>query len=143
MGQVSIHFNRPKRVLNKNCFSSHVVPQQQRSFSTWSSTFYFIIFIIKNDLNKSVKKIPKYITMLMLMIKTAVLAGNDPFLIKNIPQNRERFITQPKRMNRKFLKVDDLLLLFLPKKLFFILGMDFRSSTKFFSELLDWNSRGC
>ena len=28
----------------------------------------------------------------------AVFAGNDPFLTKNITQNRKRFITQPKDM---------------------------------------------
>ena len=29
---------------------------------------------------------------------TVVFTGNDPFLRKNIAQNRKRFITQPKHM---------------------------------------------
>ena len=31
-----------------------------------------------------------------LNVFTAALAGNDPFLIKNITQNRKRFITHPR-----------------------------------------------
>ena len=57
---------------------------------------------------------------------TAVLAGNDPFLTENISEDRKRFITQSKHIlikKKHFLKADDLFLLFLPKKFFFILGV--------------------
>ena len=56
--------------LNKNCFSWN-----KAQYLVLYFTFYFIIFIIINDSNKSVKKIPKYITM--LMIQTTVLAGKE------------------------------------------------------------------
>ena len=81
------------------------------------------------------------------------------FWQKNITQDRKWFITQSKHMifwlNKKFLKADNLLLLFLQKKLFFILSVahtdlffvqigpkkqflwDF---TNFFSELMDCNT---
>ena len=59
-----------RRVLNKNCFSWN-----KAQYLVLYFTFYFIIFIVINDSNKSVKKIPKDITM--LMIQTAVLAGKE------------------------------------------------------------------
>ena len=55
------------------------------------------------------------------MKATALMARNDIFQQKSITQYRKRFITQAKRMI--FLKAQDLLLLFLKKKCFFVVGI--------------------